>query len=153
MVCVRNDLVEKHGAFEFPVFEGPSLPLSSIVEQDADPSYTISDKLWEGHQRRSERNRARGTGFTTSVANLDRPSNTIVARYGKDGKECLIPQEGANPRKLTISECRSLFGYPEDFKLEKSKTATYKLFGNSVVVPVVEAIAQKFSAQYLLHEK
>ena len=103
--------------------------------------YTISDALWEGHINRTQRNLARKTGFTAFEADLDRPSNTIVARYGKDGKECLVPQENNNPRKLTVDECRQLFGYPDNFVLPDSKTSAYKQFGNSVVVPVVERIA------------
>lgn len=149
MVCVRNDLVAASGEdFSFPAFEGESLALRSILEENPDPLYTISDKLWEGHQKRTERNLARGTGFTAHLADLDKPSNTIVARYGKDGKECLIPQKGKNPRKLTREECRRLFGYPKDFKLPKALTPTYKLFGNSVVVPVVERIAGEIIGQY-----
>lgn len=148
MVCVRNDLVGAKGDFTFPEFEGESLALRSILEEDPDPVYTISDKLWEGHQKRTERNVARGTGFTAHLADLDKPSKTIVARYGKDGKECLIPQEGKNPRKLTIGECRRLFGYPKDFKLPEAMTPVYKLFGNSVVVPVVERISGRIIEQY-----
>ncbi|MEQ9009571.1 MAG: DNA cytosine methyltransferase [Ekhidna sp.] len=149
MVCVRKDLVEKHGAFDFPVFEGEPLPLSSIIEDNVDDVYTISDKLWQGHINRTERNLERGTGFTAKVADLDRPSNTIVSRYGQDGKECLIPQMGKNPRKLTIDECIRLFGFPKDYVKPSSRSAAYKQFGNSVVVPVIEKIAGKFIDQYL----
>ena len=148
MVCVRNDVHKKYGDFVFPSFNGKSLPLKSILDCKVEDSYTISDKLWAGHQKRSKRNKKRGTGFTTAEADLDKPSNTIVARYGKDGKECLIPRKGSNPRKLTINECRKLFGYPKDFQLPVHKTPAYRLLGNSVVVPVVQAIADKFIAQY-----
>lgn len=147
MVCVREDIWQQHGDFEFPVFVGESIPLRQAIEnagttpQEAE-EYTISDKLWQGHLNRTERNLARNTGFTAHAADLNRPSNTIVARYGKDGKECLIPQENQNPRKLTRDECRILFGYPEDFWMPDAKTPTYKQFGNSVVVPVVQSISQ-----------
>ena len=111
MICVRKDIARQFNKFEFPEFEGEPLPLSSIVEKDPDPVYTISDKLWEGHQRRTARNLERGAGFTAFTSDLKRPSNTIVSRYYKDGKECLIPQRGKNPRLLTIDECVKLFGY------------------------------------------
>ena len=148
MVCVENSLHEKNGGFDFPDFTGDALPLKLVLEKNPDPSFTISDKLWQGHIERSNRNKARGTGFTTSVADLNRPSNTIVARYGKDGKECLIPQDNRNPRYLTIDECRSLFGYPKNFSLPEKRTPAYKLLGNSVVVPVVEKIASAIIKQY-----
>ncbi|NVK31861.1 MAG: DNA (cytosine-5-)-methyltransferase [Gammaproteobacteria bacterium] len=145
MVCIREDIAAELGAFEFPRFEGAPLPLRNALETLTDEEvaeYTISDALWQGHINRSNRNRERNTGFVTGEANLDKPSNTIVARYGKDGKECLIPQgEGLNPRKLTKTECARLFGYPDNFILPQAKTPAYKLLGNSVVVPVVTRIA------------
>lgn len=140
MVCVRADL---NLDFEFPDFEGAPIPLRSILEESVDPKYTISDRLWLGHINRTQRNLDRGTGFTAFTANLDRPSNTLVARYGKDGKECLIPQEDKNPRLLTPRECARLQGYPENFIIPDAKTPAYKQFGNSVSVPVISRISER----------
>lgn len=140
MVCIRNDLV---GSFSFPTIEGPPLALKSILEPDVNESFTISDRLWAGHQKRTSRNLARGTGFTAFCADLEKPSNTIVARYGKDGKECLIPQAKKNPRMLTPRECARLQGFPENFKLPSAKTVAYRQFGNSVAVPVIKKITEK----------
>ena len=149
MVCVRKDIATTKGDFEFPNFEGGAIPLRSILEPNPDSKYTISDKLWQGHINRTSRNIERGTGFTAHLADLSKPSNTIVARYGKDGKECLIGQENKNPRMLSISECKKLFGYPEDFQLPETKTNAYRLLGNSVVVPVIEKISKAIVSQYL----
>lgn len=151
MVCIREDVWNEKGQvdFTFPDFEGEPIPLKSVVSGTSDEEakeYTISDKLWQGHINRTARNLERNTGFTAHEADLERPSNTIVARYGKDGKECLVPQFGKNPRKLTRDECRRLFGYPEGFVMPNAKTPAYKQFGNSVVVPVVEAISEKITS-------
>jgi DNA (cytosine-5)-methyltransferase 1 len=102
----------------------------------------LSDRGWAGHQRRTAANLARGVGFTAFEANLDKPSNTIVARYYKDGKECLIPQEGKNPRLLTPRECARLQGFPDSFKPHPTRSAAYKQFGNAVPVPVVRLVAK-----------
>jgi len=139
MVCFRKDL---NIDFVFPSFDGDILPLSSILEENPSSSCTISDKLWLGHINRTKRNLERGTGFTAFTADIKKPSNTLVARYGKDGKECLIPQEGANPRLLTPRECARLQGYPDNFIIPKAKTPAYKQFGNSVAVPVVARISE-----------
>jgi DNA (cytosine-5)-methyltransferase 1 len=140
MVCVRADL---NTDFEFPLFEGSPIALRSILEDSVDPKFTISDRLWLGHINRTQRNLDRGTGFTAFTANLDRPSNTLVARYGKDGKECLIPQEDKNPRLLTPRECARLQGYPENFIIPEARTPAYKQFGNSVSVPVISKISKQ----------
>ena len=143
MVCVRKDVEKKHGKFEFPKFEGLGLPLKNILENNPEEKYFISDKLWQGHIRRTENNLKRKTGFTAHLANIEKPSNTIVARYGKDGKECLIREADDRIRMLTASECRNLFGFPEGFKVPDAKTTCYKQFGNSVIVPVIHKIAKK----------
>lgn len=147
MVCIREDIWngKEQRDFVFPDFIGEPIPLRRVTEgttEEEAEEYTISERLWQGHINRTQRNLERNTGFTAHEADLDRPSNTIVARYGKDGKECLVPQDGPTPRKLTRDECRQLFGYPQNFWMPAAKTPTYKQFGNSVVVPVVEAISQ-----------
>jgi DNA (cytosine-5)-methyltransferase 1 len=70
----------------------------------------------------------------------------LSARYHKDGSEILIQQPGKNPRRLTPRECARLMGFDApctaNFKIPVSDTQAYRQFGNSVVVPVIRAIAQ-----------
>lgn len=130
-------------AFEFgDWFRGAPLPLKQALEENPDDRYTISDRLWNGHRERTQRNLDRGAGFTAFEADLDKPANTLVARYGKDGKECLIPQPGSNPRMLSPRECARLQGFPEQFLIPVPKTSAYRQFGNAVAVPVVETLAR-----------
>jgi DNA (cytosine-5)-methyltransferase 1 len=139
MVCFKGG----NKAFEFPKFEGDPIPLKRVLEKNVPKKYTISDKLWEGHQRRTKNNLERGTGFTAFTVDTNKPANTIVARYGKDGKECLIPQKNENPRKLTPRECARLQGFPENYILPESDAPAYKQFGNSVAVPVITKIGEQ----------
>lgn len=108
---------------------------------------TISDRLWDGHQKRRTRNRANGKGFGFSLFTRDAEyCSTISARYYKDGSEILIDQSelNRNPRKLLPEEARALQGFPEDFIIDLVSTANiYKQFGNSVAVPVIRAIAKE----------
>ncbi len=138
MVCIRD----KQELYTFPSVTGEPVKLSAILEQNVSESFTISDRLWAGHQRRTTRNLERGAGFTAYCADVEKPANTLVARYGKDGKECLIPQQGRNPRLLTPRECARLQGFPEEFVIPESKAAAYRQFGNSVAVPVIRKIAE-----------
>lgn len=137
--------------FEFPTPLNIPTRLGDILESNVDPSFTISDKLWEGHQRRKAMHKTKGNGFGYSLFNADSPyANTISARYYKDGSEILIEQKGKNPRKLTPKEASLLQGFPDDFVIDKvSNVQAYKQFGNSVCVPVIEAVA----AQMKLHIK
>lgn len=121
--------------------------VGDILEKNrsVDPKYTISDRLLAGHERRLAGHREKGNGFGFSVFTPDSPyTNTISARYYKDGSEILIDQSdiGENPRKLTPQECARLQGFPKEFNVDAvSDCQNYRQFGNSVSVPVIKAIA------------
>lgn len=124
------------------------------MEQNVASKYTISDRLWNGHKERKERNKAAGKGFGYSLYNADSPyTSTISARYYKDGSEALIEQKGANPRKLTPRECARLQGFPDEYVIPVSDCRAYKQFGNSVAIPVIRAIANEMNKEMLNFEK
>lgn len=133
--------------FEFPAPLKTPTRVGDILE-DLDEvkreKYTISDRLYEGHLRRKEMHRKKGNGFGFSLFNEESEyTNTISARYYKDGSEILIEQKDRNPRKLTPRECARLQGFPDDFIIPVSDSQAYRQFGNSVAVPVIEAVAGK----------
>ena len=128
--------------FKFPEPLNKKTKVGDILEKTINDKYTISDTLWEGHQRRKKENKIKGKGFGYSLFNEDSVyTNTISARYYKDGSEILIEQKGKNPRKLTPREAARLQGFPEEYIIPVSDTQAYKQFGNSVAVPVIHAIA------------
>lgn len=107
------------------------------------PKYVLTDRLWAYLQGYAEKHRAAGNGFGCSVVGPDETSRTLSARYYKDGSEILIYRgKGKNPRRLTPRECARLMGYPETFEIPVSDMRAYKQFGNSVVVPLIEAVAR-----------
>ena len=159
MVCIRRDLVKKLGPFEFPNFtsDKPRMTLRDVIALDQTSNiekfdqYGISEKLWKSHLRRDQAHADRSNGFRTNIMHdLDQPSPTLVARYFKDGKDCLIPhpQKGFPPRMLTPLECAILQTYPKSFWIPESKSIAYKQFGNSITVEVARRIARQL-ANYL----
>lgn len=135
--------------------------------------YTISDKMWEGHKARKERNRLNGKGFGYSLFKADSTyTSTISARYWKDGSEILIDQseKGMNPRTLTPVEAGRLQGYriigngwehPEsannpnynstnpEYRIVVSKKEAYHQFGNSVAIPVIKRLSEEIVKQLM----
>ena len=129
-----------------PTKVGDILESQEILDALED-KYTISDKLWAGHLRRKAEHGIKGNGFGYSLFNRESSyTNTISARYYKDGSEVLIDQShlGKNPRKLTPRECARLQGFPDDFIVDAvSQGQIYKQFGNSVCVKVIQAVAKQ----------
>jgi DNA (cytosine-5)-methyltransferase 1 len=114
------------------------------------PRYTLTDHLWNYLQGYAEKHRAAGNGFGFGLCGPEDVARTLSARYYKDGSEILIRQKGSsNPRRLTPRECARLMGFDKpgesNFRIPVSDTQAYKQFGNSVAVPVVEAVARHLS--------
>jgi DNA (cytosine-5)-methyltransferase 1 len=133
----------EHGlSFKFPSPLGIKTCVGNILENQVIDKYTISDRLWAGHQRRKIENKLKGKGFGYSLFNAQSAyTNTISARYYKDGSEILIEQHHKNPRRLTPREAARLQGFPENFIIPVSDAQAYRQFGNSVSVPVIKEIA------------
>lgn len=130
--------------FNFPEPIGVPTRVGDILEPSTDPKYTLSDKLWAGHQKRKENNKLNGKGFGYQMVSHDSAyTGTLSARYYKDGSEILINQGSQNPRKITPKEAARLQGFPEDFVIPVSDNQAYKQFGNSVCVPVIAAIVNE----------
>lgn len=132
--------------FEFPDLKNqPKHTIKEILDEHVDEKYTLSDKLWDYLQNYALRQQAKGNGFGYGLVNMDGVARTLSARYYKDGSEILIPQEnGVNPRRLTPKECSRLMGYPENFIINAvSDVQAYRQCGNSVVVPLITAVAEQ----------
>jgi len=131
--------------------------LSSILEENPDKSFELPDGTWKALQRHKERHKGK-TGFGYSlIEDFSKCSNTLSARYAKDGAEILIKQRyWRRPRRLTLNEARALMGFDNDLAMKYgyiegfptnicSKAQHYKQFGNAVVPRIVADIAQKIN--------
>lgn len=140
--------------------------LGDILEGKVDDKYILTPKLWEYLFNYSIKHKAKGNGFGYGLVSASEVTRTLSARYYKDGSEILIDR-GFNPdkdfhnknniknrpRRLTPRECARLMGYDgpgkAEFRIPVSDTQAYKQFGNSVVVPVFEAVAKLMESRIL----
>ena len=138
---VLGDILHPEDGTETPEDHFTTGPMAFV-----DKRYTLTKHLWDYLQAYAEKHRRRGNGFGFGLAGRSDVSRTLSARYYKDGSEILIKQEGDLPRRLTPRECARLMGFDEprgaNFRIPVSDTQAYRQFGNSVVVPVVKAIAK-----------
>jgi len=154
MVAFNNKYFKHKEKFAHPEIEKNEIPkVSSILEKKVDDKYTLTDKLWAYLQKYAEKHKAKGNGFGFGLVDFNGITRTISARYYKDGSEILIPQKGKNPRRLTPRECARLQGFPDTFQIPVSDTQAYKQFGNSVVVPLMTAVAEKVIKSLLSYER
>jgi DNA (cytosine-5)-methyltransferase 1 len=123
------------------------------LDGQVNPKYTLTGHLWQYLQAYAAKHRAAGNGFGFGLVRPCDVARTLSARYFKDGSEILVDQgSGCNPRRLTPRECARLMGYPDSFRIPVSDTRAYKQFGNSVIVPLVVAVA-KAMAPLILQAK
>jgi DNA (cytosine-5)-methyltransferase 1 len=144
-----NDILETKGTFE-------------LLEQE---DYTILPKeLWKkqlsglifcGYRNKS----IRKSGTRPNTNHLSRVHKQPNRIYHIDGTHPTLPSQetsgrfwiydGKRVRKLTINECYRLQGFPDSFKKNKMLSASYNQIGNSVAIPMIEAIYQQIKEQYL----
>ena len=157
LVCFRNDIAPEE--FTFPEGNKKKVCLRDILDEAPVPSkYYLSDTYVDTLRKHRARHEAAGHGFGYVIRPLDGIAGTIVC--GGMGRETnliidnrehsLVPsthikgkinEEGI--RKMTPREWARLQGFPDTFILPLSDVHLYKQFGNSVSVPVIEAIAKE----------
>jgi DNA (cytosine-5)-methyltransferase 1 len=136
-------------SFAFPKPPKKTPTLKTILEGKVDRKYILTDHLWKYLQDYAEKHRLKGNGFGFGLVNGASVTRTLSARYHKDGSEILIETHDGNPRRLTPRECARLMGFPDSFRIPVSDTQAYRQFGNSVVVPAVEAVARAMAGTLL----
>ncbi len=148
MVGFYKDYFKKDIVFDFDKVNLPTTKnkIKDILEKKPESKYTLTDKLWKYLQDYSQKHKEKGNGFGFGLVDMNGITRTISARYYKDGSEILIPQKGKNPRRLTIREAAKLQGYPDNFIVDAvSMNQAYKQFGNSVVMPLIQAVGVEIS--------
>jgi DNA (cytosine-5)-methyltransferase 1 len=117
------------------------LPKKAIGEE-----YFYSQKLIDGFLRRAKRNKRLGRGFGWRFLRMSEQSNTISARYYKDGCEALVKYDDSfkegSIRKLTEKECARIQSFPDSYKFAGGKIKTYKQIGNAVPPNMAKAVAK-----------
>ena len=126
-----DDLVEKgYLKFEHPkklvVEETPNGAIKSRVYDETKPKgYNIV------------------TGKLSFEINKILDPNDIAPTLVATDMNKIVVADGDGLRTLTIRESLRIFGYPEDYEIPVKKSLAFDLLGNTVVVPVVKAIAMR----------
>lgn len=157
LVCFRNDIAPEK--FNFPVATDDTKRIFNILDDaPVSPKYYLSDVYMDTLRAHKARHEAKGNGFGYEIRPLNGIAGTIVC--GGMGRErnliidhrlhSMIPVthikgeiNKEDIRKMTPREWARLQGFPDSYKLVLADTHLYKQLGNSVTVPVIEAIAKE----------
>lgn len=147
IVGFRKDIVEADFSFEYPEGKKKNVFINQFLEKDAE-GYSISKKLQDGYIYKKDDGRPMVVDHNSAVQ-----VKTLVASYHKIQRltGTFVKDGETGLRLFTHSECKAIMGFPKDYIIPVSRTQMYRQFGNSIVVPVVSAIAKKMAP--LLIEK
>ena len=157
IVAFRKDL--RIESFSFPDATDSSKKIRDILEENpVSAKYYLSTTYIHTLIQHKAKHEALGHGFGYEIRSLDGTSGAIVCGGMGRERNLIIDkrQKDLTPvthikgtvntdgiRKMTPREWARLQGFPDSFKLTLADTHLYKQFGNSVTVPVIQAIAQK----------
>jgi DNA (cytosine-5)-methyltransferase 1 len=128
--------------------ELPEEPFTGGPYAAVDSKYILSGHLWKYLKDYAAKHRSAGNGFGYGLVDGNDVARTLSARYHKDGSEILVSRGLRRiPRRLTPRECARLMGFPDDYVIPVSDTQSYRQFGNSVVVPMMTAVATALISQ------
>lgn len=149
IVCFKN--LTQYRKFDFPKPIKLEKTLKNVIDFDAeqDQRYYYTEKCSFYNELRDNMKSSETCYQWRRVYVRENKSNlcpTLTANMGTGGHNVpLILTHDDRIRKLTPRECFNLQGFPSDFVLPEtlSNGALYKEAGNSVVVSVIERIANE----------
>ena len=154
IVCFRNDIAPEE--FYFPTGCGKTTCVKDILEEHVNIKHYIGQGYLNSLREREKRHKEKGNGFSYQPLNLNGVANTIACGGGghesnliiddKNDKEASTYKRVLNNehiRKMTVREWARLQGFDDSFIFPCADTTSYKQLGNSVSVPVIQAIAEQ----------
>jgi DNA (cytosine-5)-methyltransferase 1 len=129
--------------FRFPTPIPLTLKVSDLLEEKVNEKYYYNNKPLFKKLKDSVKEEGKVYQWRRQYVreNKNGVCPTLTANMGTGGHNVPIIKDKKGIRKLTPLECAKIQGFPKDYKLPKlADSALYKQLGNSVSVPVIEAI-------------
>lgn len=159
IVGFRNDCGGGGFSYPKPVADSERKVIRDIMEEEpADARYYLSTGYIEYMKAHKARHQAKGNGFGYEIRSLDDVAGTIVCGdMGKERNLIVDPrQTDLTPstrikgeynkeglRRMTPREWERLQGFPDDWTDGLANVHRYKQMGNSVAIPVIQAVSEK----------
>ncbi len=133
--------------FKFPKPKKLTKTTLDILDNEAEEKYYYNNSKYYEQLKEEMKNRDTIYQWRRVYVreNKSKLCPTLTANMGTGGHNVPLIIDKKDIRKLTPRECARFQGYDESFVLSDklSNSALYKQLGNSVTVPVIEAIAKE----------
>jgi len=138
---------EASSKFTFPKPQKLTKKITDLIEAEVDENFYYTNSRYYKQLKDEMKNRDTVYQWRRVYVreNKSKLCPTLTANMGTGGHNVPLIIDSKDIRKLTPRECARFQGYPDSFKLpdKLAKSALYKQVGNSVTVPVIEAIAKE----------
>jgi DNA (cytosine-5)-methyltransferase 1 len=114
-------------------------PLIEILEKKVPQKYFVSDHIRKKRLEKQKPTKEITIWHENKAGNISAYPFSCALRAGASYNYLLVNGE----RRLTSREMLRLQGFPEEFKIISSYTQTRKQVGNSLPVPVAQAVIRK----------
>lgn len=159
IVGIRPDIDNRYD-FEYPQWRLPTVRFAEVKEAEVvSVKYYLSTAYLSTLRAHKARHLSKGNGFGYEIISDDGIANAVVCGgMGRERNLVYDPRltdftpvtkikgevnrEGI--RKMTPREWARLQGFPDRFNIVVADATAYKQFGNSVAVPVVQAVARQW---------
>ncbi|MDN4753210.1 DNA cytosine methyltransferase [Porphyromonadaceae bacterium W3.11] len=145
---ILRDILETNSEERFEYLDEPY----TLIDQ-SDVTVQKSGLIFVGYLNK----KIRGNGVRPGTNHLSRVHKQPNRIYSSQGVHPAIPSQETSGRfwildegkvrKLTVLECYRLMGFPDNFIKSSSISEQYRQIGNSVAVPMVEAIIKELQEQ------
>ncbi len=132
--------------FEFPEPVKLTIKISDLLQENVPEKYYYNGKPLFEKLKNDVKEEGRVYQWRRQYVRENKKgvSPTLTANMGTGGHNVPIIKDKKGIRKLTPLECFKIQGFPRNYILPKiADSSLYKQAGNSVSVPVVEAVARQ----------
>ncbi len=133
--------------FEFPKPKKLTKKIEDLIDNEAEEKFYYTNSRYYKQLKEEMKNRDTIYQWRRVYVreNKSKLCPTLTANMGTGGHNVPLIIDNKDIRKLTPRECARFQGYDDSFILSDklANSHIYKQIGNSVTVPVIEAIAKK----------
>ena len=138
IIGFNKDKVDNYNVFNFPE-STQEVFINNFIENNVE-GYDISEHLQKSYLLKKDDGKPQIIDINSKIqvktlVSTYHKIQRLTGTFVKDGKTGL--------RLLSISECKAIMGFPNDFIVPVSRTQAYRQFGNSVAVPAIQATANE----------